>query len=46
MCVLLELIGKGRISPSDLPINIIYNSRKHSYSSSSLRKRIYEIEKF
>lgn len=37
---------KGKnFTGSDLPINIIYNSRKHSYSSSSLRKRIYEIEK-
>lgn len=29
----------------DLPIKVIYNSRDHEYSSSELRKRIYEREK-
>ena len=29
----------------DLPINVIFNSRTHNYSSSELRRRIYEAEK-
>ena len=29
----------------DLPIPVIFNSRDHEYSSSDLRKRIYEAEK-
>ena len=28
----------------DLPIKVIFNSRNHNYSSSSLRKRVYEAE--
>ena len=28
-----------------LPINVIFNSRTHNYSSSELRRRIYEAEK-
>ena len=29
----------------DLPIKVIFNSRTHNYSSSNLKKRIYEQEK-
>ena len=29
----------------DLPIHVIFNSRTHNYSSSELRRRIYEAEK-
>ena len=29
----------------DLPIHVIFNSRTHNYSSSELRRRIYEVEK-
>ena len=29
----------------DLPIQLIFNSRTHNYSSSELRRRIYEAEK-
>lgn len=29
----------------DLPIKVVFNSRDHEYSSSRLRKRVYEIEK-
>lgn len=29
----------------DLPIKVVFNSRDHSYSTSSLRQRIYEAEK-
>lgn len=29
----------------DLPIKTIFNSRNHTYSTSSLRERIYEAEK-
>jgi len=29
----------------DLPIEIYYNSRDHSYSTTNLRKRVYESEK-
>ena len=29
---------------SDLPINIFFNSRNHSYSTSDLRLRVYEAE--
>jgi glycerol-3-phosphate cytidylyltransferase len=29
----------------DLPIEVVFNSRDHTYSSSDLRKRIYESEK-
>ena len=30
---------------SDLPIQLIFNSRTHNYSSSELRRRVYEAEK-
>ena len=28
----------------DLPIKVIFNSRDHSYSTSSLRERVYQAE--
>ena len=33
------------ITGPDLPLEIIYNSRDHGYSTSDLRRRIYEAEK-
>ena len=44
----VRIIGsdwKGKnFTGKDLPIKTIFNSRNHQYSSSSLRKRIYEAE--
>jgi len=31
-----------RFTGDDLPIKIVYNKRDHNYSSSNLRKRVYE----
>lgn len=37
---------KGKhFTGDDLPIKIIFNTRKHNYSSSNLRKRICDLEK-
>lgn len=45
----MRIIGadwKGKLfTGHDLPLEIIFNTRDHGYSSSNLRKRIYEAEK-
>ncbi len=45
----VRIIGadwKGKLfTGHDLPLEIIFNTRDHGYSSSNLRKRIYEAEK-
>lgn len=45
----LRIIGqdwKGKkFTGHDLPLRVYYNNRKHNYSTSELRKRIYEEEK-
>ncbi|MBK5215769.1 MAG: glycerol-3-phosphate cytidylyltransferase, partial [Candidatus Pacebacteria bacterium] len=45
----IRFIGKDwkgkHFTGDDLPIKVIYNSRNHTYSSSSLRARVYESEK-
>lgn len=45
----VRIIGKDwegkEFTGCDLPIQLIFNSRTHNYSSSELRRRIYEAEK-
>ena len=36
---------RDQITGNDLPIPILFNTRSHSYSTSELRKRIFEAEK-
>jgi len=45
---LVRVIGKDwegkEFTGCDLPVKVIFNSRNHNYSSSELRKRIFEFE--
>lgn len=43
--ILGEEYKKRKFTGMDLGIPIYFNNRKHNYSSSNIRKRIYKIEK-